>query len=86
MRTITDMWRITSYCRLFQTALRAADPKASGNNLRSRTDRRPTQFPPACLALLPEKSPNLAHVVAAWPDLPNAIRRAVMALIDSANG
>src|SRR5262249_30753869 len=35
--------------------------------------------PPACLALLPEKSPNLAHVVEAWPGLPDAIRRAVLA-------
>jgi hypothetical protein len=30
--------------------------------------------------------PNLARVVAAWPDLPDAIRRAVQALVGSANG
>jgi hypothetical protein len=30
--------------------------------------------------------PNLARVVAAWPDLPDAIRRAVLALVGSANG
>jgi hypothetical protein len=29
--------------------------------------------------------PNLARVVEAWPDLPDAIRGAVLALIDSAN-
>jgi hypothetical protein len=28
--------------------------------------------------------PNLAHVVAAWPDLPEAIRRAVLALVATA--
>jgi hypothetical protein len=27
--------------------------------------------------------PNLAAVVAAWPDLPEAIRRAVLALVES---
>ena len=86
MRAATDTRRITAYCRLSRTALRAADTKASGNNVRPRTDRRRAQFPPACLALLPEKSPNLAHVVAAWPDLPDAIRRAVLALVGSANG
>jgi hypothetical protein len=30
--------------------------------------------------------PNLARVVAARPDLPDAIRRAVLALVGSANG
>jgi hypothetical protein len=30
--------------------------------------------------------PNLAHVAAAWPGLPAAIRRAVLALIGSASG
>jgi hypothetical protein len=30
--------------------------------------------------------PNLAHVVAAWPGLPAAIRRAVLALVGSATG
>jgi hypothetical protein len=27
---------------------------------------------------------NLAHVVSAWPDLPEAIRRAVLALVNTA--
>jgi hypothetical protein len=27
--------------------------------------------------------PDLARVVAAWPDLPDAIKRAVVALVDS---
>jgi hypothetical protein len=30
--------------------------------------------------------PDLARVVEAWPDLPEAIRRAVLALVGSANG
>jgi hypothetical protein len=30
--------------------------------------------------------PNLARVVEAWPALPDAIRRAVLALVGSANG
>src|SRR5262249_14396400 len=30
--------------------------------------------------------PDLAHVVEAWPALPDAIRRAVLALVGSANG
>jgi hypothetical protein len=30
--------------------------------------------------------PNPARVVAAWPGLPDAIRRAVLALVGSANG
>jgi hypothetical protein len=29
---------------------------------------------------------DLARVVSAWPDLPEAIRRAVLALVGSANG
>jgi hypothetical protein len=37
------------------------------------------------LAFLKQKSPDLARVVEAWPDLPEAIRRAVLALISSAN-
>jgi hypothetical protein len=37
------------------------------------------------LALLAEKSPDLARVVEAWPVLSDAIRRAVLALVSSAN-
>jgi hypothetical protein len=84
MRASTDIWRITAYCRLSRTALLAADTKASGNNLRSRTDRRRAQFPPRLLGAVAREMPNLAHVVAAWPDLPDAIRRAVLALVATA--
>lgn len=86
MRAATDTRRITAYCRLFRTALRAGDTKASGNNLRSRTDRRPAQFPPRLLGAVAREMPNLARVVAARPGLPDAIRRAVLALVGSANG
>jgi hypothetical protein len=86
MRASTDIWRITSSCRLFRTALRAADPKAGGNNLRSRTDRRRARFPPRLSGAVAREMPNLARVVAAWPDLPAAIRRAVLALVGSATG
>ena len=86
MRAATDTRRITAYCRLSRPALRAAGTKASGNNVRSRTDRRPAQFPPRLLGAVAREMPNPAHVVAAWPDLPDAIRRAVLALIGSANG
>ena len=85
MRAATDTRRITAYCRLFRAALPAADTKASGNNLRSRTDRRRAQFP-RLLGAVAREMPNLAHVVAAWPDLPDAIRRAVLALVGSTNG
>jgi hypothetical protein len=34
--------------------------------------------------LTPELPPDLARVVAAWPDLPEPIRRAVLALIGAA--
>jgi hypothetical protein len=86
MRAATNMRRITGYCRLFRTALLAAGTKASGNNLRARTDRRRAQSPPRLLGAVAREMPNLARVVAAWPDLPDAIRRAVLALVGSANG
>jgi len=35
----------------------------------------------SCLALLRRESPDLARVVSAWPTLPAALRRAVLALI-----
>jgi hypothetical protein len=38
------------------------------------------------LALLAKKSPDLARVVEAWPDLPEAIRRAILALVQSVSG
>jgi hypothetical protein len=38
------------------------------------------------LARETEIDPELARVNAAWPDLPEAIRRAVLALIDAARG
>jgi hypothetical protein len=38
------------------------------------------------LARETEIDPDLARVVSAWPGLPEAIRRAVLALIGSANG
>jgi hypothetical protein len=38
------------------------------------------------LARETEIDPDLARVVSAWPDLPEAIRRAVLALIGSTNG
>jgi hypothetical protein len=34
----------------------------------------------------PETDPDLARILNAWPGLPEAIRRAVLALIDSTNG
>ena len=37
-------------------------------------------------ALTNPPNPDLARVVSAWPDLPEAIRRAVLALIGSATG
>ncbi len=49
-----------------------------------------TETPPETLAhsLAHETpiDPDLARVVSAWPDLPDAIRRAMLALIGSANG
>jgi hypothetical protein len=37
----------------------------------------------SCLALLAQKSPDLARVFDAWPTLPEPIRRAILALIGS---
>jgi hypothetical protein len=65
MRAATDTRRITASCRLFRTALRAADTKAGGNNLRPRTDRGPAQFPRRSLGAVAREMPNLARVVAA---------------------
>jgi hypothetical protein len=39
---------------------------------------------PRLLGAVAREMPNLARVVAAWPDLPAAIRRAVLALVGSA--
>jgi hypothetical protein len=38
----------------------------------------------SCLALLAEKSPELACVVEAWPTLPDHIRKAIIALVEAA--
>jgi hypothetical protein len=38
----------------------------------------------SCLALLQEKDPDLAQVVERWPNLPDAIRQAVKALVKTA--
>jgi hypothetical protein len=38
-----------------------------------------------CLALLKEKDPNLALIVSAWPNLPEHIRAAVKALVQTHN-
>src|SRR5262245_41795219 len=40
----------------------------------------------SCLALLAKESPDLARVIEVWPALPDAICRAVLALIGTANG
>jgi hypothetical protein len=38
-----------------------------------------------CLAFLNQKSPDLVCVIEAWPGLPDAIRRAVLALVSTGN-
>jgi hypothetical protein len=37
-------------------------------------------------ALAPTNSPELAYLIECWPALPDAIRRAVLALVRSAEG
>jgi hypothetical protein len=39
-----------------------------------------------CLAHLTRKSPDLAGVVAAWSDLPAALRAGIVAMVRSAEG
>ena len=39
----------------------------------------------SCLALLAEKSPDLAAVVKAWPDLPEAVRAGIVAMVKASN-
>ena len=38
------------------------------------------------LALLVEESPDLAAVVKAWPDLPEAVRAGIVAMVKAATG
>jgi hypothetical protein len=38
-----------------------------------------------CLALLQRKVPDLAAVVKAWPNLPEPIRRAILAMVEAAH-
>jgi hypothetical protein len=40
----------------------------------------------SCLALLAEKSPDLALIVERWDTLPESIRRAMLALVESGGG
>jgi len=40
----------------------------------------------SCLALLAEKQPDLAAVVKAWPDLPEAVRAGIVAMVKASNG
>ncbi|HEX7450001.1 MAG TPA: hypothetical protein VF306_20745 [Pirellulales bacterium] len=36
-----------------------------------------------CLALLQQKTPDLAAVVRAWPSLPEPVRRGILAMIEA---
>ncbi len=38
------------------------------------------------LALVAEKHPELAKIIEAWPDLPSAIRSAIMAIVRTSKG
>jgi len=38
---------------------------------------------PSCLASLSEKSPDLATVIAAWPNLSNDLRRGIVAMVNA---
>ena len=35
----------------------------------------------SCLAFLAEKSPDLAMVIKAWPELPEAVRKGILAMV-----
>jgi hypothetical protein len=37
-----------------------------------------------CLALLTQKTPDLARIIEAWPTLPLALRAGILAMIDAA--
>jgi len=37
------------------------------------------------LALLSEKSPDLAAIVKAWPDLPEAVKAGIVAMVKAAD-
>jgi hypothetical protein len=52
------------------------------NDLRRGRQRLSPQLAPQ--APKPPTDPDLARLMAAWPDLPPAIRRAVLALLDVA--
>jgi hypothetical protein len=52
------------------------------NDLRQTTLERAAKS--GAVGVGPRCDPELARVVEAWPDLPEAIRRAVLTLVDSA--
>ncbi len=37
----------------------------------------------SCLAILDENDPELAAIVRAWPDLPDAVRAGILAMIEA---
>jgi len=45
----------------------------------------PTQDLASHLALLCQKSPDLGRVIEAWPTLPDHIRKAILALVETVN-
>ena len=70
-------------------------PDPESNNLRipveNRTSRKQAAQNPAQLPTKPAEpktptDPDLSRIVAAWPTLPEPIRRAVLALVGSAAG
>jgi hypothetical protein len=65
----------------------------AGNTSDESTDRLAVQLsgesetaPPAAPPEDPAADPDLARIVAAWPDLPEPIRRAMLAMVYSVRG
>jgi hypothetical protein len=67
---------------------RGIEPLAASAERKSSKGLAPTDPQPLAQTLARETSidPELARVIEAWPDLPQAIRRALLALIDTACG